>query len=134
MSAFNWEPERNSPGNTKMTSSVIEPGEIKTSIWDKAEATIAEFEAPPGLDEHAGPLRLSARQPARLRRRGQVEGIDPDRVAPAVEHALTASRPKARHLVGPDAKGAGVIARLRPGAGSTDHARRQAVERAGRRR
>jgi hypothetical protein len=30
-------------------------------------------------------------------------GIDPDVVARAVEHALTASRPKARYLVGRDA-------------------------------
>ena len=30
-------------------------------------------------------------------------GIDPDVVAKVVEHALTASRPKARYLVGRDA-------------------------------
>ena len=53
----------------------------------------------------ATPAALYARRIARFTR-GRAEarpGIDPDVVAKAVEHALTASRPKARYLVGRDA-------------------------------
>ena len=38
-------------------------------------------------------------------------GIAPEKVAKAVEHALSSSRPRTRYLVGVDAK---VQARLRP--------------------
>jgi len=98
--------------NTKMTSSVIEPGEIKTAIWDKAEALIADNDT-------------QLREAARLDRyqflldgqrafavEGAARGIEPDKVAKAVEHALTARRPKARYLVGPDALAVGVLSRL----------------------
>ncbi|MEZ5375165.1 MAG: SDR family NAD(P)-dependent oxidoreductase [Acidimicrobiales bacterium] len=135
VSAFNWALRAELARNTKMTSSVIEPGEIKTSIWDKAEATIAEFEArlaSTNTQDRYGFLLDSQRG---FVEEGKSKGIDPDRVASAVEHALTASRPKARYLVGPDAKGAGVIARL------PDRAREALItldgkrlERAGRRR
>ncbi len=40
---------------------------------------------------------------------GRGKGVDADRVAQAVEHALTARRPKARYLVGPDAKMSGHV-------------------------
>ena len=43
---------------------------------------------------------------------GRANAVPADVVAGAVEHALTADRPKARYLVGPDAKIAGnVVAR-----------------------
>ena len=41
-------------------------------------------------------------------------GIDPDVVAKTVEHALTATRPKARYLVGRDAHLRAWIERLPP--------------------
>ncbi len=58
-----------------------------------------------GRDRLADAAALYA---ARLERFRQVAlkrgpGVDPDVVAQAVEHALTASRPKARYLVGRDA-------------------------------
>ena len=44
---------------------------------------------------------------------GRRRGVPPAKVADAIEHALTAPRPKARYLVGPDAKLMGhVITRL----------------------
>ena len=44
---------------------------------------------------------------------GQHRGVAPSKVADAIEHALTASRPKARYLVGPNAKLAGhLVTRL----------------------
>ena len=41
-------------------------------------------------------------------------GIPPRRVAQVVEKALLGSRPRARYLVGPDAKAAGVLSRAAP--------------------
>lgn len=112
VSAFNWSLRAELARNTKMTSSVIEPGEIKTRFWEKAAEAIDEFDARlegTGLRDRYGFLLDFQRG---FVEEGSKKGIDPDRVAKAVEHALTASRPKARYLVGPDAKGIGLIARL----------------------
>ena len=43
---------------------------------------------------------------------GAKRGIPASKVADAVHHALTASRPKHRYLVGPDAKLVGVLTKL----------------------
>ena len=84
-----------------MTVSIIEPASVKTAIWTKgAEQADAMRD---GLAADAA--ELYAARIARFRdvalKRGP--GIDADVVARAVEHALTASRPKARYLVGRDA-------------------------------
>jgi NAD(P)-dependent dehydrogenase (short-subunit alcohol dehydrogenase family) len=81
--------------------SIVEPASVRTAIWTKGA-------------EHADAMRdevsAEARElyAARMQRFRQVAlkrgpGIDPDVVAKAVEHALTAPRPKARYLVGRDA-------------------------------
>ncbi len=114
VSAFNWALREELSRNTKMRSSVVEPGEIKTAIWEKAQDTYASNEA-----RLTGPLRerygfmLDAQRA--FFEHGKTKGIDPDRVAKAVEHALTSSRPKARYLVGPDAKFVGILTRLPDG-------------------
>ena len=92
--------------------SLVEPGAIATAIWDKADASVDalthRFEGGEGpeyewmIDEARGFVT-----------EGRRNGIPPSRVADAVEHALTAPRPKPRYLVGKDAKLAGhVIARM----------------------
>ena len=92
--------------------SLVEPGEVKTAIWEKGERQVEELDA-----------RLDATGRERYRwlidqtrgfiDEGEHRGVDPDKVALAVEHALTAKRPKARYLVGPDAKFYGhVLTRL----------------------
>jgi NAD(P)-dependent dehydrogenase (short-subunit alcohol dehydrogenase family) len=81
--------------------SIVEPASVKTAIWAKgaAHAEAIRESIPRERDE------LYAARIARFRevalKRGP--GIDPDVVAKAVEHALSASRPKARYLVGRDA-------------------------------
>jgi NAD(P)-dependent dehydrogenase (short-subunit alcohol dehydrogenase family) len=81
--------------------SIVEPASVKTAIWTKgaAQADAMREGISPEADE------LYATRIARFRavalKRGP--GIDSDVVAKAVEHALTASRPKARYLVGRDA-------------------------------
>ena len=81
--------------------SIVEPASVKTAIWTKgaAQADVMRAEISREADE------LYAERIERFRavalKRGP--GIDADVVAKAVEHALTASRPKARYLVGRDA-------------------------------
>ena len=81
--------------------SLVEPASVKTAIWVKgAEHADAMREG-----VAAGAHELYAARMERFRavvlKRGP--GIDADVVATAVEHALTATRPKARYLVGRDA-------------------------------
>lgn len=97
---------------------LVEPGAIATPIWDKADASVEALERL--LDAAEGPLAADGEryrwlidQSRGFVEEGRTKGIAPSHVADAVEHALTASRPKARYLVGTDAKIAGhVIARL----------------------
>jgi NAD(P)-dependent dehydrogenase (short-subunit alcohol dehydrogenase family) len=81
--------------------SIVEPGSIATPIWrkgaERAQELSADFE----------PERAVLYAPAVARFRevalSRGLGVEPDVVAKAVEHALTAPRPKARYLVGRDA-------------------------------
>ena len=93
--------------------SIIEPGAIATPFWDKGEAEAPELLAALGdeLQEVYGDRlermrALSAKTGAR--------GQPPESVAEAVEHALTAARPKPRYLVGLDAKIQGTAMNLLP--------------------
>lgn len=82
---------------------IVEPGAIATRIWEKgtkaADETLAN--APPEAEEVYGPtiaaIRAGATQAAQ-------SAIPPEEVAKAVEHALTADRPRTRYPVGRDAK------------------------------
>jgi NAD(P)-dependent dehydrogenase (short-subunit alcohol dehydrogenase family) len=80
---------------------IVEPGSIATPIWRKGADRAQE------LSEGFEPERAALYAPAVARFRevalSRGPGVDPDAVAEAVEHALTASRPRARYLVGRDA-------------------------------
>lgn len=82
--------------------SMIEPGVIATPIWDTAlkfgEETMAAM--PARATELYGRTIEGLKQRA-LRGR---QGRHPDTVARAVEHALTAARPRVRYVVGRDAR------------------------------
>jgi NAD(P)-dependent dehydrogenase (short-subunit alcohol dehydrogenase family) len=82
---------------------LIEPGSIDTDIWrgamDQAEETEAAM-----TDEHR---ELYADHLAGMRKmipRIQKQAAPVDNVAAAIEQALTADKPKARYVVGVDAK------------------------------
>ena len=82
---------------------LIEPGRVATEIYDKGAATAtAVRERMP--DE--GEALYGDAFDAILKRFGKARerGIDPERVAKAIEHALTARRPKSRYLIGRDAR------------------------------
>ena len=81
--------------------SIVEPASVKTAIWTKGAAQADVMRE--GISRESDELYAARieRFKAVALKRGP--GIDPDVVAKAVEHALTASRPKARYLVGRDA-------------------------------
>ncbi|MEA2386880.1 MAG: hypothetical protein QOJ22_1054, partial [Thermoleophilaceae bacterium] len=77
----------------------IEPGTIATPIWDKGSAQVEEAlekMAPEQRDLYRSRLDKMPKIIARQNKRG----VPPSKVADAVEHALTAKRPKSRYLIG----------------------------------
>ena len=76
-------------------------------MWEKGLAVMDEVvkKPPPQAIEPYGPVMD-------VRERFKPRGIPPDQVARAVEHALLARNPKARYLVGRDARILAVIRRL----------------------
>ena len=91
----------------------VEPGAVATPIWEKAEATAAQATN----DMPAEALQLYGAGFAAISRfvsEGERAGVPPDDVARVVEHALTASRPKTRYVVGRDAKMRLLLTRLLP--------------------
>jgi NAD(P)-dependent dehydrogenase (short-subunit alcohol dehydrogenase family) len=82
---------------------IIEPGAVRTAIWDKslkrAEEMIEQFPEE-GLDLYRyliNKVKEAAKDAART-------AVDPANVVTAVDHAMTSSRPKTRYVIGKDAK------------------------------
>lgn len=92
---------------------LIEPGAVATPIWDKGadQAQELERDAPAEVRERYGEVIDAIRKQSEKNR---TEGVPPQDVADAVAHALTASKPKTRYLVGRDAKTRGPVAKLLP--------------------
>lgn len=90
--------------------SIVEPGSIDTPIWDRgqSEADAIGDRASAAQEQLYGQAIEGFRH---VTRETAERGISPEKVAEAIEHALTARRPRARYLVGADAK---VQARLGP--------------------
>jgi NAD(P)-dependent dehydrogenase (short-subunit alcohol dehydrogenase family) len=91
--------------------SIVEPGSIATPIWRKGAAIADEIQErvpEETLALYRDRVEAFRRAAAAAGRRG----IEPDRVAEVVEHALTAERPRTRYLVGRDAKLRAVFERL----------------------
>jgi len=89
--------------------SIIEPGSIDTPIWERGEQSADEIgERTPDREALYGKAVAKYRKVVRSTAE---RGIHPEQVAKAIEHALNASRPRTRYLVGIDAK---VQARVRP--------------------
>jgi NAD(P)-dependent dehydrogenase (short-subunit alcohol dehydrogenase family) len=93
---------------------LVEPGAHRTGIWDAAEIT-----GPADSPYHSWLTSLVPRMRALALRRGG----DPARVAAVIAAALEARRVRLRYLVGPDARGARLLAAL-PGPA------RQSIQRA----
>ena len=82
---------------------IVEPGTILTPIWTKSAAVADDLVAhlPAQLGELYGARIVSLRAFAARRGAG---GASPDDVAAVVERAVTAERPRARYVVGRDAR------------------------------
>jgi NAD(P)-dependent dehydrogenase (short-subunit alcohol dehydrogenase family) len=93
--------------------SVIEPGAVKTEIWEKGRETAdqLERELPREAVERYAPHISTIR---RLIEMQDKQGIGPEKVAAAVEHALFNSRPKTRYRVGLDAQIQSALVRFLP--------------------
>ena len=92
---------------------IVEPGTIKTPIWTR------ERPDPPAEALSLYGARIDAFR--RLAVKRGTAGAPPEAVADAVEHALTAEKPRTRYLVGRDAKlRARVRAAARPAARPRD--------------
>ena len=91
--------------------SLIEPGAVKTPIWQKGRnraATLAP-QFPPTVLEYYGDA-IAALQA--LSASEEAHGIPPLAVALKIHHALNASHPKPRYICGTPAKVQAILARL----------------------
>jgi len=91
----------------------IEPGTIDTEIWRKgteAGRETLERLSPEGRELYGDSIQKLLAATEKMTRRA----TPPERVAEAVERALTASRPRTRYLVGTDAKVVARLARVLP--------------------
>jgi NAD(P)-dependent dehydrogenase (short-subunit alcohol dehydrogenase family) len=93
--------------------SLIEPGAVKTAIWEKGRQKTDELADGLGPEaiERYGQVLETARKMIDFQER---TGVMPIKVTEAIEHALTSRRPKPRYLVGKDAKAQALIARFVP--------------------
>jgi NAD(P)-dependent dehydrogenase (short-subunit alcohol dehydrogenase family) len=91
----------------------IEPGSIDTPIWERGtkRADAAAERAPAAQEALYGKAIESFRSAVR---HTAERAISPDKVAEAIDHALTARRPRTRYLVGADARGQALLKRLAP--------------------
>jgi NAD(P)-dependent dehydrogenase (short-subunit alcohol dehydrogenase family) len=93
---------------------VIEPGGVKTPIWRKGDELATELTAdmPPEAERLYGRLIEALRR--HTTKIATETGIEPREVAEAIGRAMTAKRPRARYLVGRDAKTREAAARVLP--------------------
>jgi NAD(P)-dependent dehydrogenase (short-subunit alcohol dehydrogenase family) len=82
-----------------ITVSLIEPGNVKTPIWEKSRAWAQEMaqQIPPQGDQLYG---LDLRAVEAVTAKMALRGMPVQRVVGVVVHALTARRPKTRYPVG----------------------------------
>jgi NAD(P)-dependent dehydrogenase (short-subunit alcohol dehydrogenase family) len=86
---------------------IVEPGSVRTPIWDKARDAAGRVQVPPELHDQYGQVPAAFEKVLNDTER---RGVPPEHVAATIERALTARRPRARYLVGRDAR-AMVLAR-----------------------
>jgi NAD(P)-dependent dehydrogenase (short-subunit alcohol dehydrogenase family) len=93
---------------------VIEPGTIATPIWRKGGDRFEELAAQ--LPEQLGELYGKRMEAFRAAAAAAGQRAEPaDKVASVIERALTEERPKARYLVGRDARRRALVERLPAG-------------------
>jgi NAD(P)-dependent dehydrogenase (short-subunit alcohol dehydrogenase family) len=93
---------------------LIEPGGVKTPIWNKSNEAANELQQqmPPEAERLYGKM-IDAVRRATIEI-AREKGIEPREVAEVIGRALTAKRPRTRYLVGTDAKMRGPLAKVMP--------------------
>ncbi len=92
---------------------IVEPGSIATPIWERGDAEVDAI-AERVRDGHADLYGEASAAFREVARKTGERGIPPQRVAAKIEHALSSRRPRTRYLVGADARGQALAARLLP--------------------
>lgn len=90
---------------------VIEPGVIKTPIWETSRERAEALREQLG-DEAVRRYAPMLERLATLTQQSVRHGAEPEAVAQAVAHALTSRRPRTRYLVGKDARALPWLRRL----------------------
>jgi NAD(P)-dependent dehydrogenase (short-subunit alcohol dehydrogenase family) len=93
---------------------LVEPGGVKTPIWERGEKLADEMlaDAPPEAERLYGTLVAKVRE--ETAKIAEERGMEPREVAEVIGKALTARRPRARYLVGSDAKQRALSAKVLP--------------------
>ena len=93
--------------------SVVEPGAVKTDIWEKGRQTAdqLERELPAEAVDRYSPHITAIRKGIEMQDKS---GVGPDKVAEAVDHALFAPRPRTRYVVGTPARVQSAMVRILP--------------------
>jgi NAD(P)-dependent dehydrogenase (short-subunit alcohol dehydrogenase family) len=93
---------------------LIEPGGVKTPIWNKSNQAASELQEnmPPEAERLYGKM-IEAVRKATIEI-AQERGIEAREVAEVIGRALTAKRPRTRYLVGTDAKIRGPVSKVMP--------------------
>jgi NAD(P)-dependent dehydrogenase (short-subunit alcohol dehydrogenase family) len=93
---------------------VVEPGGVKTPIWKKGNALAGELTGdmtPEGERLYGRMIGTMRQETVKIE---QVRGMAPREVAELIGTALTASRPRARYVIGKEAKQRAVAAHILP--------------------
>jgi NAD(P)-dependent dehydrogenase (short-subunit alcohol dehydrogenase family) len=94
-----------------VTVALVEPGSVATPIWDKGRTAAERMVIPDELQDAYGrvPAAMGKALEGTARR-----GVPPEQVAVTIERALSASRMKARYVVGRDARAMLIARRVLP--------------------
>jgi NAD(P)-dependent dehydrogenase (short-subunit alcohol dehydrogenase family) len=90
---------------------LVEPGSVATPLWDKSRAEADRVVVPPGLQAQYGHVPAAMDKVLRDTAR---RGVPAEAVAATIERALTATRMRARYVVGRDARAMLLLKRLLP--------------------
>jgi NAD(P)-dependent dehydrogenase (short-subunit alcohol dehydrogenase family) len=93
--------------------SIVEPGAIETPMREKGSAAAHKVK----VELSASQLRIYGKAIDGFiagAAKADEQASSPEKVAAAIEHALTANRPRTRYLVGPDARAQALLASLLP--------------------
>jgi NAD(P)-dependent dehydrogenase (short-subunit alcohol dehydrogenase family) len=90
---------------------LVEPGSMKTPIWEKNRVEAERMKIPPELSEEYGWVPAAM---VRALRKTAERGVPAERVAKTIARALVAPRMKSRYVVGRDARAMLLARRVLP--------------------